>query len=203
MYVMAGRDSDARERLIEGTRQLLWDRGYVGTSPTAIWRAAGVGQGSMYHHFEGKPELVLAAEERAASEMQRQARAILSGEGSAYERIARYLLKERDALRGCPVGRLAADPEIAGDAVLREPVRETFTVLHEMVVAAIEQGKAGGEFRGDLDAPATAYALLAVIQGGYTLARAEASVDPFDRAIRGALDLLRLAMPEVRRPSLD
>lgn len=194
----AGGVAGARERLIEGTRRLLWDRGYVGTSPTAIWQAAGVGQGSMYHHFKGKPDLVLAAEERAASDMQDQARAIFSGEGSAYERISRYLFKERDALRGCPMGRLAADPEIAGDATLREPVRETFAVLHGFLVAAIEQGKADGEFRGELDAIGTAYALSAVIQGGYTLARAEASVAPFDRAIQGALELLRLATPESR-----
>jgi len=195
---MAGGNSDARERLIEGTRQLLWDRGYVGTSPTAIWKAAGVGQGSMYHHFDGKPDLVLAAEERAAGEMQDQVRRILSGEGSAYDRIAGYLLKERDALRGCPIGRLAADPDIAGDDTLRAPVRETFAVLHECLVAAIEEGKAGGEFRDDLDAAGTAYALSAVIQGGYTLARAEGSVAPFDRAVQGALELLRLATHEGR-----
>lgn len=200
MYVecMAERDGDTRERLIEGTRELLWDRGYVGTSPTAMWRAAGVGQGSMYHHFQGKPDLVLAAEQRAATETQQQAREIFAGDGSAYDRIARYLLKERDALRGCPIGRLVADPEIAADARLREPVRETFAVLHESLTAAIEQGKAAGEFQADLDAARTAYALSAVIQGGYTLARAEASAEPFERAIEGALDLLRLAMPASR-----
>ncbi|MEU8031330.1 helix-turn-helix domain-containing protein, partial [Streptomyces sp. NPDC049099] len=43
------------ERLIESTRELLWERGYVGTSPKAILERAGAGQGSMYHHFKGKP----------------------------------------------------------------------------------------------------------------------------------------------------
>jgi len=47
---------DARERLIETTRDLLWERGYVGTSPRAILTRAGVGQGSMYHNFTGKAE---------------------------------------------------------------------------------------------------------------------------------------------------
>jgi AcrR family transcriptional regulator len=196
MYVdlMAGREGDARDRLIDGTRELLWDRGYVGTSPTAIWRAAGVGQGSMYHHFEGKHDLVRAAEERSAEQMQRQIREAFAGGGPAYERIAGYLLKERDALRGCAIGRLIADPEIAADDRLREPVRETFAVLHECLTAAVEQGKADGEFTPGLDAAQTASALSAVIQGGYTLARAEASVEPFDRAIQGALGLLRLGM---------
>jgi TetR/AcrR family transcriptional repressor of nem operon len=190
----AGRD-DARERLIESTRQLLWDRGYVGTSPTAIWRASGVGQGSMYHHFQGKPDLVLAAEQRAAQAMQEQVKQAFAREGSAYERIAAYLLRERDALRGCPIGRLISDPEIAAHDQLREPVRETLAVLHECLTSAIGEGKATGEFDASLDAEQTASALSAVLQGGYTLARAEASAEPFDRAIHGALALLRLSMP--------
>jgi TetR/AcrR family transcriptional regulator, transcriptional repressor for nem operon len=192
---MAGREEGARERLIESTRELLWDRGYVGTSPTAIWRASGVGQGSMYHHFQGKPDLVLAAEQRAAAAMQQQVRESFARPGPAYERISAYLLRERDALRGCPIGRLIADPDIAADERLREPVRETFEVLHACLAAVIEEGKAAGEFDAGLDAGQTASALSAVIQGGYTLARAEASAEPFDRAIQGALALLRLSMP--------
>lgn len=192
---MAERRDGARERLIESTRQLLWDRGYVGTSPTAIWRASGVGQGSMYHHFQGKPDLVLAAEQRAAEAVQQQVRESFAREGTAYERISAYLLRERDALRGCPVGRLIADPEIAADERLREPVRETFAVLHAGLTSVIEEGKASGEFDAGLDASQTASALSAVIQGGYALARAEASAGPFDQAIQGALALLRMSMP--------
>src|SRR4051812_44423200 len=48
------------DRLVETTRELLWERGYVGTSPKAIQQRSGVGQGSMYHHFGGKPDLALA-----------------------------------------------------------------------------------------------------------------------------------------------
>jgi AcrR family transcriptional regulator len=193
---VADRRSDARERLIGAARELLWDRGYVATSPTALWQAAGVGQGSLYHHFTGKHDLALAAEERAAAERNAEVRATFSGGGTAYERISRYLLKERDALRGCPLGRLVADPEISVDAQLREPVRDSFAVLHDCLVEALEQGKGSGEFRSDLDAAQTAYALSAVIQGGYTLARAADSRAPFEAAIQGALDLLRRAMPD-------
>jgi AcrR family transcriptional regulator len=150
----------------------------------------------LYHHFTGKHDLALAAEERAAAERNAEVRATFSGGGTAYERISRYLLKERDALRGCPLGRLVADPEISADAQLREPVRDSFAVLHDCLVEALEQGKGSGEFRSDLDAAQTAYALSAVIQGGYTLARAADSRAPFEAAIQGALDLLRRAMPD-------
>lgn len=57
------------ERLIESTRDLLWERGYVGTSPKAILERAGAGQGSMYHHFKGKPDLALTAIRRTAEQL--------------------------------------------------------------------------------------------------------------------------------------
>lgn len=188
---MAKRGAAARERLIEGTRQLLWDRGYVGTSPTAILEHAGVGQGSMYHHFSGKPDLVLAAEQRTAQLTQQQIRETFAREAPAFERISTYLRQERQVLRGCSFGRLTADPEVMADAALREPVRETFAVLHGCLVDAIRDGQAAGELDPALDADQVASTLSAVIQGGYALARAEQTVAPFDRAIEGALALLR------------
>ncbi|MBT2207712.1 TetR/AcrR family transcriptional regulator [Actinomadura sp. NEAU-AAG7] len=186
---------NARERLIEGTRQLLWERGYVGTSPTAILARSGVGQGSMYHHFDGKPDLVLAAEQRSAELMQQQIAEAFAAEGTALERITRYLGRERDVLRGCSVGRLTADPEVMADDTLRAPIRETFEVLHEHLRRTIAEGVAAGEFAGDLDIDETASAVAAVIQGAYALARAAQAIEPFDRAIRGVLSLLRASAP--------
>lgn len=66
---MYGHRMSTRERLVESARDLLWERGYVGTSPKAILERAGAGQGSMYHHFTGKSDLALAAITRTAEEM--------------------------------------------------------------------------------------------------------------------------------------
>lgn len=74
-----------QERLIEATRELLWERGYVGTSPKAIQQHAGAGQGSMYHHFTGKPDLALAAIRRTAEELWAGAEEVLS---AAYHRTS-------------------------------------------------------------------------------------------------------------------
>ena len=57
------------DRLIESTRELLWERGYVGTSPKAILERSGAGQGSMSPHFNGQPDLALAALRRTAEEL--------------------------------------------------------------------------------------------------------------------------------------
>ncbi|MFE3179316.1 TetR/AcrR family transcriptional regulator [Streptomyces violascens] len=178
------------ERLIEATRELLWERGYVGTSPKAIQQQAGAGQGSMYHHFAGKPDLALAAIRRTAEEMRGAAEATFGGGGTAYERISAYLLRERDVLRGCPVGRLTMDPEIIASAELRAPVDETLDWLRGRLAEIVQEGLDQGEFTAPLVPREIAAAVVATVQGGYVLARASGSPDAFDAGVRGLLSLL-------------
>ncbi|MGW5365642.1 TetR/AcrR family transcriptional regulator [Actinopolymorpha pittospori] len=178
------------DRLIESAQDLLWERGYVGTSPKAIQQRAGAGQGSMYHHFTGKADLALAAIRRSAAEMRAAAEEQFSAPGSATDRISAYLRRERDVLRGCPIGRLSQDPDIVADAHLRQPVDDTFAWLRGRLAEILTDGQARGEFDRALDPDDTAATIVAVLQGGYVLARAADSADHFDTAIRGLLGLL-------------
>ncbi|WP_236244606.1 TetR/AcrR family transcriptional regulator [Streptomyces sp. CC210A] len=180
----------ASERLVEAAQDLLWERGYVGTSPRAVQQRAGVGQGSMYHHFAGKPALALAAIRRSAQELRAAAEAVLGGGGTAYGRIEAYLLRERDVLRGCPLGRLAMDPDVVADDALRAPVDETLDWLRARLAGIVQEGVDRGEFATGLDPRHTAAAIVAVVQGGYVLARAAGDAAAFDTAARGLLALL-------------
>ncbi|GAB2956583.1 TetR/AcrR family transcriptional regulator [Amycolatopsis acidiphila] len=181
---------DTVERLITSTQELLWDRGYVGTSPKAIQQHAQAGQGSMYHHFAGKSELALAAISRSAAELREEAESALSGAGTAVERISAYLDREREILRGCRVGRLAQDPDVVASEELRRPVGETFDWLRDRLAQVLAEGKANGELAEDLDPVDVAAAVAAVVQGGYVLARAAGSEEPFTHAVAGVRDLL-------------
>ncbi|MFF1449216.1 TetR/AcrR family transcriptional regulator [Streptomyces sp. NPDC058274] len=178
------------DRLVESTRELLWERGYVGTSPKAIQRHAGAGQGSMYHHFTGKPELALAAIRRTAEELWATAEGVLNSPGTPYERIAAYLLRERDVLRGCPVGRLTMDPDVIASEELRAPVDEMLDRLRERLAGIVEEGQEQGQFAPSLDAEEIAATIVATVQGGYVLARASGSPAAFDTGVRGLLALL-------------
>ncbi|MFB9834054.1 TetR family transcriptional regulator C-terminal domain-containing protein [Actinoallomurus acaciae] len=191
---------DTRERLIESARELLWERGYVGTSPKAIQERSGAGQGSMYHHFHGKPDLALAAISRSAEELRARAEAQLSGPGTVVERIVAYLRRERDVLKGCPVGRLTQDPDVMSDPELRGPVAETFAWLTDRLAALLEEGRANGELAAGLDPEATAGTLVAVLQGAYVLARAAGSPEAYEQAVDGAVGLLTA---QVRRSGGD
>ena len=181
---------DARTRLIESAQELLWERGYTGTSPKAIQDRAGAGQGSMYHHFTGKADLARAAIRRTATEMVPGSRAHLDGPGPPLDRIRAYLRAERDVLRGCRVGRLVQDPEVVADPELRRPIDEVFSGAIDRLAAVLREGQEAGDVRADVDPEQVAVTLVAVIQGGYVVARAHQDEARFSAAVEGALSLL-------------
>jgi len=177
----------ARERLIDATAELLQRDGFSAMSPAAIQRRAGVGQGSMYHHFPGKAELARVALERNAGRLLAAADTSLGRSGSPIERVVAYLERDRDPLLGCPVGRLAQDREVVEDRSLRRPLCELFCALERRIGCILAEDR-------EIEAPAElAAAVVAVLQGGYVLARAAGEREPFDRAISGAVRLLRTA----------
>ncbi|SDS76110.1 DNA-binding transcriptional regulator, AcrR family [Friedmanniella luteola] len=182
---------DARERLVAAMADLLWERGYVGTSPSAVLRRSGVGQGSLYHHFRGKQDLAVAAIEANAEVLRAAARATLLPDGHAYLRLERFLLRDRDVLRGCRIGRLTQDPEVCSTEELRRPVAETLRWIRQTLAEVVATGQARGELDDAVPADEVASAVLATLQGGYVLARAEQEEQRSTAAVRGVLALLR------------
>ena len=187
---MYGSAVNARERLVESAQELLWERGYVGTSPRAIQDRAGAGQGSMYHHFTGKADLARTALQRTADRERAGAEGLLGGPGTALERLTAYLRRERDVLRGCPVGRHAQDPDLVADPGLRAPLEETFGWLRGRLATVVAEGQRAGELSADVDPAAVASAVVATVQGGYVLARSAGDPAPFTEATEGAVQLL-------------
>ena len=186
-----------RERLVHGMADLMWDRGYVATSPAAVLQHTGVGQGSLYHHFGGKQDLAVAAIEENAEALKAAAQAALQPPGHAYTRLERFLLRDREVLRGCRIGRLVQDPEVYAHEELRRPVEETLRWIRTALADVVADGQARGELDDAIPADDLASAVLATLQGGYVLARAEQDEERFAVAVRGVLALLR---SQVRQP---
>ncbi|MFI5838918.1 TetR/AcrR family transcriptional regulator [Catenuloplanes sp. NPDC051500] len=189
---------DTRERLIEATRELLWDRGYVGTSPRDILARAGVGQGSMYHHFRGKADLAAAALQRNADQMRANGEKVFDAETGVYDRLVTYLMRPREALKGCRIGRMSEDPDIVADPVLRKPLDETLGWYRARLTSLLAEGQASGELRAGFVPREVAATVVAVVQGGYVLAKAAQSTEPYDDAVAGAVSLLSSLREDVR-----
>lgn len=181
---------DARSRLLDATRELLWERGYAATSPKDILTRASAGQGSMYHHFSGKQDLAVAALEASATVMRQDADALLHGEGTATERLVAYLGRQRDSLMGCRMGRMTYDADVLATPELLTPVSETLAWLVQTIELVINEGIVNGEFPRDTDAHRLAAMVVATVQGGYVLARAQQDPAEFEAAVQGATALL-------------
>lgn len=190
MYIMT---TPSVQRLVNSAQELLWERGYVGTSPKALLDRAGVGQGSMYHHFVGKADLAATAIARSAAELRDASDASLSGNGPPMARLRRYLLARRKVLRGCRIGRLAYDPEVIADPTLHAPVKSTFDWLLRRTGEVVREAQRAGELPATLDARSTAASIVAVVQGGFIVARATGSSKSFADAVNGLVFLLESA----------
>ncbi len=180
-------------KLIETAQELLWERGYIGMSPRAIQDRAGVGQGSMYHHFRSKAALAVAAEEQTAVQLMAEMDTLLSSPPvDSMERLLAFLRMERDILKGCRIGRLTADPEVVADDALRKPLEKTFAWMTNRIATLLREAQIENTLSATFDVDVVATTIMSVRQGGYVLARAANSTHPYEQAIEGLIALLIL-----------
>jgi AcrR family transcriptional regulator len=178
-----------REHLITAAKELLWERGYEAMSPRAVQERSGAGQGSFYHHFASKADLATTALGEVADEMRETFNAALHSDKLPLERVREYLKQPREGLRGCRLGRMAQE-EILSQEPLRHPISSYFRYIQQEIATALEQAQREGTLSASIDATNVATTLVAVVQGGYVLARALQDPHQVDQAINGALALL-------------
>ncbi|MFD2028622.1 TetR/AcrR family transcriptional regulator [Promicromonospora aerolata] len=175
----------ARDRLVSAAQGLFAAQGVGATSPRAVLTASGVGQGSLYHHFPTKHDLAVAAVGATVDQALAQAMRTLDSNSPAIERLVAYLERPRDALAGCKVGRLTADEAVMDDEGLRDVLDAYFVRLLGVLTDIFRETGLPGDVARD-----RAHAALAIIQGGYVLARALQDPDALSAAVRGFVGLL-------------
>ena len=134
---------DTRQQLIEAAKALLWERGYEAMSPRAEIERSGAGQGSLYHHFTGKQALAEAALTETAEAFCARLDADLPADLAPIERVRFWLQQPRDALKGCRMGRMAAELSIQEPAI-RKPVARYFAALDRRLTQALDAAIAAG-----------------------------------------------------------
>jgi TetR/AcrR family transcriptional regulator, transcriptional repressor for nem operon len=180
-----------RDAIVQAAKDLLWEQGYEAMSPRDVMERSGAGQGSLYHHFKGKSDLA----EQALGEVNAELRAIADRvfdrpERPPLERVRRFLQAlSRDPLKGCRVGRLAVESSIEQDAI-RLPVAAWFAYAEGKVAGALREAQAAGDLREGVDPDDVALTVMALVQGGYLLARAHQDPAAMHRAIAGGMALL-------------
>ncbi|WP_349865705.1 TetR/AcrR family transcriptional regulator [Leifsonia sp. WHRI 6310E] len=191
--------ADVRSRMVDGAIRLLATRGLAGTSFSEVLEVTGAPRGSIYHHFPGgKDELIAAAVDRSAE----NAVALLDQRaGEPADRVAelfldtwRLLLTRSGFEAGCALVAVTVD---ADTDVLRELAAAAFTAWRGHLAELLTRGGLPAE-----TAQRTATLLLAAAEGGVILSRATQDLEPFDTVASALLDQVRAGLtPGTPTPS--
>lgn len=110
-------DLDARGEILEAAASLFAERGFAATSTRQIAERAGMRQASMYYHFGGKEQILLALLEASVEPTLPRAAEALAGDDPVR---ALYELARTDVetLLAEPynIGTMYLSPELGGDA---------------------------------------------------------------------------------------
>jgi len=179
--VVMGRSLDSRRRLIDSAAELFHAGGYASTGVKGICDRAEVHKGSFYHFFPSKQDLAIAVLDDNWEAFKSQGLdPIFTEGGCARDRVQRLfdvafeghsaIKAATGHVRGCAFGNLAVEA-----STLEEPIRlrlvEIFEEWARYLEAALQDAKDAGELRKDIDPAATAWGVLASLQGLLLLAK--------------------------------
>ncbi len=174
-----GRTSDARERLVQATIDLIWQASYGAVGVDAICDKAGVKKGSFYHFFASKDDLVVAALDAHWEGRRLDLDRIFSPQVAPLERLRGYfkhVFERQSAVRvkygrvlGCFHNSVGSECIQATSAIAAK-VQEVLSSYILYLESSIRDAQAAGLVRGD-DPAASARSLFAYVEGALGQAR--------------------------------
>lgn len=175
---------DGRQRLLEGARRLLAEKGYAGMELRDVAEQGDAPRGSIYHHFPGgKAQLAAEAAALEGEEIRTAIERSLAERGlgetlTMFGEMFRRRVKDHPERLGCPVAAAAlARPE---DPALAATATAAFQSWEAPIAAALE-----GEGVAADEAAAFAGLVVSTIEGALIRARAAGDQVPLDSAVAG------------------
>lgn len=173
---------DGRDRLLNGARRLLAEKGYAGMELRDVAERGKAPRGSIYHHFPGgKRQLAVEAAELEGREIRAAIESSLAELGLAetlatFGEMFRRRVKDRPERLGCPVAAAAlARPE---DPALAAAATAAFESWEAPIAAALRE-----EGIGERDANNFAGLVVTTIEGALIRARAAGDDAPLTAAV--------------------
>jgi TetR/AcrR family transcriptional regulator, transcriptional repressor for nem operon len=192
------RTSDAKERLLASALELVSERSYAGVGVQELCEHAGVKKGSFYYFFKSKQDLMLEA-------LAHQSRILdeivftpaLSSGLPPLERIEclfhrtyefqKPMVEKTGRVRGCFFGNLALELSTQ-DEPIRHCLDRIFRTVVESIKNTVEEAVAAGDLP-EVDAQATAEAILAYWEGVILLAKVRNEPELLKKLAKGAKEI--------------
>ncbi|TRY32987.1 TetR/AcrR family transcriptional regulator [Aliiglaciecola sp. M165] len=184
------KNESKRDAIISAASKLFWEKGYESTSPNDVLKRSGAGKGSLYHHFDGKVELGVSVLEQISEDLILDAESYLGEPEASLFEIKSFLLKDRQALKGCKLGRLANEHSILTDERLIAPLQKYFERMLALIEKCLNKAIEMDEISSSVNISKIATLIVSAIQGGYVLTRVSQNEEMIRLACEGAWELL-------------
>lgn len=164
---MATRHSTAsREAILRAAAAVFAKRGYARARMVAIAQEAGISRAGLYKHFPGKAELLVALNEFVIDEWRAWLEDVVGGAPSSREAIERWLREGLADSWRVNAAQIVTSEEAGVElAASHRATREALQATHRTLARVLRRGIEAGELRRDIDVPATAHGLQAILLG--------------------------------------
>ena len=169
--------SDAQRRIAAAALEAFAERGYNGTTTSAIAREAGVAEGTIFRYYATKKDLLIGVVAPVVAQVlapvvRRNLEGVLSASHATPEALMRAILADRLALvRAHPTVVRVLAQELPIHPELRDQFRAAvFDKLFPLALAAIERFQREGQINPTL-APTTVARIIGSTFAGYIIAR--------------------------------
>jgi TetR/AcrR family transcriptional repressor of nem operon len=159
---------ETRARILDAAGELFRQEGYGGSGIDALTKTAGVTNGAFYGHFKSKGEAFRAAVLAGLDELRLGISTLKVQNGRDW--LATFVSYYLGPKRTCALGQSCALPSLSPD-VMRSDA-ETRVAYEAELRRIIEEVASGLIGESAIDREDKAIALLALLSGGVTLARA-------------------------------
>jgi AcrR family transcriptional regulator len=194
--------SDLKDKIIHESMKLFSLKGFLSTSIQDIMREANTSKGGLYNHFRSKDEIFLAVLSEARKIWRKKNLEGLDHIEKPVEKIKKLLANYRDKYLkdtstfpgGCIFVTLSVELDDQKAAFSRE-LNEGFHRLKEMIQRYLDQGKASGELRPDINTETVTEMIFSGMLGASVIFGTEKSSERLDRCINALINYLNGLAP--------
>jgi len=195
--------ANRRQHIIDAAADIVYRKGFAGTTVDDMLRAAGVGKGNFYHYFRSKDDLGLAIiDELAKSLNGPQLDEVFSHAKAPLQRLSDYLalVRERRHADNCgdPLANLAA--ELGHAERFGERIRRAYVALIDRFEALVTEYAL--ETAASIDARVVAKMVTVQIDGACLLFKVDGDAAAFDAAL-AAIPTSLTAVVRASAPALE
>jgi TetR/AcrR family transcriptional repressor of lmrAB and yxaGH operons len=187
-------EKSARQQLLDATSRLLEAQGYHGTGLNQIIKESGAPRGSLYYYFpDGKEELAAAALAQKGEGMSTYSTQLLAeveDPVAAIDHFLRHLIAYTQGSHYCGGAPLAA--VALETAASSERLQHTCAAAYADLRRPFYDKLVGGGYAPER-AESLATLIVAVLEGGVILSRAQQSSAPLEQVRREVVEVLACA----------